>query len=488
MRVFTASLGTETNSFSPLPTGMQAFREMFLWHAGEHPDDGPQVTTAPLWVARQRQRTHGWTVYEGLCAYATPAGPVTRPVYEALRDELLADFARSLPVDAVLLGLHGAMMADGYDDAEADILARVRAMTGPDTVIGAAIDLHANLSARMVELSDVIVAYKEYPHVDFIARAEELADIVAATVEGRVRPVQALADCAMIAPLFTTQPDIAAFVDRLRAVERQPGVLSVSFNHGFPFSDSADMGARMLVVTDGDPALAQRLAAELAREAFALRESGRRNRSTIEEAMASLPPSGAKPVIWADIADNSGAGAPNDSTFILRALIDAGVADVALGPLWDPGAVRIAFDARVGARLPLRIGGKTGPVSGAPLDLDVEILALGRALTQHYGDSVVPLGDCAAVRAEGIDIILSSARMQAYHPELFTQMGVELASRRLIVVKSGQHFHAAFAPLTDRIVYVSAPGTLAPVNRLPFRRVARPKWPFDPAELCRPGA
>ncbi|QNA85515.1 M81 family metallopeptidase [Sphingomonas sp. So64.6b] len=486
MRVFTASLGTETNSFSPLPTGIQAFRDMFLWHAGEHPDDGPQITTAPLWVARQRARSHGWQVSEGLCAYATPAGPVTRPVYEALRDELLDDLKRALPVDAVLLGLHGAMIAEGYEDAEADLLKRLRAITGPTVVVGAAIDLHANLSEAMVALTDVIIAYKEYPHVDFVARAEELADIVAATVAGRIRPVQALADCAMITPLFTTQPEVAAFVERLRAVERSPAVLSVSFNHGFPFSDSPDMGARMLVVTDGDAALAQRLADALALEAFALRGSASRQRSTIAEALAALPPGGYKPVIWADIADNSGAGAPNDSTFILRALLDAKVADVALGPIWDPVAAAIAFDAGLGARLNLRVGGKIGPVSGDPLDLTVEVVALHRSMTQHYGQSVVPLGDCAAIRANGIDIVLSSTRIQAYHPELFTQLNVDLASKRLIVVKSGQHFHAAFAPLASTIVYVSAPGTLVPVQSLPFMRAARPKWPFDPPEVCRP--
>jgi microcystin degradation protein MlrC len=465
---------------------MQAFRDMFLWHAGEHPDSGPQVTTAPLWVARQRARSHGWQVAEGLCAYATPAGPVTRPVYEALRDELLDDLRRALPVQAVLLGLHGAMMAEGYEDAEADLLERVRKIVGADVVIGAAIDLHANLSPAMVALTDVMISYKEYPHIDFIERAEELADIVEATVTGKVRPVQALADCAMITPLFTTDPAPAAFVERLRAVERLPDVLSVSFNHGFPFSDSPDMGARMLVVTDGDETLAKRLANELAGEAFALRDGGSRQRSTIDEALASLPPQSEKPVIWADIADNSGAGAPNDSTFILRALLAANVADATLGPIWDPVAVGIAFDAGIGARLPMRIGGKTGPVSGDPLDLDIEVIGLERSMTQHYGRSVVPMGDCAAIRANGVDIVLSSSRIQAYHPEIFTQFGIDPARKRLIVVKSGQHFHAAFSPLASTIVYVSAPGTLAPVQRLEFSRITRPKWPFDPADACHP--
>src|SRR6185369_4062539 len=163
MRVFTATLGTETNTFSPIPTGMDAFRKTFLTKAGQHPDQ-PSLFSGPLWAARQRAKENNWQVSEGLCAFAVPGGITTRETYESLRDELLDDLKKSMPVDMVVIGLHGAMVADGYDDCEGDLLGRIREMVGPDVVIGAELDPHCQLSERMVQTADILAAFKEYPH------------------------------------------------------------------------------------------------------------------------------------------------------------------------------------------------------------------------------------------------------------------------------------------------------------------------------------
>src|SRR5246127_1818790 len=204
MRVFTASLATETNTFGPIPTGAAAFEARGYFPAGKHPE-ALSFFAAPLWVARQVAAEQGWTLIEGLVAGAQPGGITTRAVYESLRDELLDDLRRALPVDMVLLGLHGAMVADGYDDCEGDMLQRVRQIVGPDVVVGAELDPHNHLTPAMVDNADVMVSFKEYPHTDVLERGLELVDICAAAVEGKVKPVHAMVDCDIIVTVHTSR-------------------------------------------------------------------------------------------------------------------------------------------------------------------------------------------------------------------------------------------------------------------------------------------
>jgi microcystin degradation protein MlrC len=201
-------------------------------------------------------------------------------------------------------------------------------------------------------------------------------------------------------------------------------------------------------------------------------------------------------VVLADSADNPGGGAAGDSTFVLRRLVERGIAGAALGPLWDPQAVRIAFDAGVGARLPLRIGGKVGPLSGAPLDAECTVLALQPDMQMSaLAGTTQPLGDCALVQVgggagvQGVQVVLISRRSQAMGTDLFTQLGVDLAARRIVVVKSSQHFRAAFAPLAVQVLYCAAPGAVtADLRALPYRHIQRPKWPMDGADGEAAGA
>lgn len=323
---------------------------------------------APMFIARERARSEGWTVFEGLYAEAQPAGLVTREAYESLRDELLSDLKRVLPIDVVLLGLHGAMVADGYDDCEGDLIARVRELVGPKAIIGAELDPHAHLSKEMVESATLLIAYKEYPHTDIKERAVELVDLCAQAFAGKIHPVAAVVDTKMVVPIHTSRDPGRSFVDKLSAMEGKNGVLSLSAIQGFATGDVPSMGTKVLVYTDGDKAAAQTLAKELAAELISLRDKLRVNYLSVDEALDKALEGGPTPAILADRADNPGSGAAGDSTFILRRLLERKISDVAIGPLWDPIAIQMAFGAGVGARMPLRIGGKISPMSGDPVD------------------------------------------------------------------------------------------------------------------------
>lgn len=484
MRVFSATLATETNTFAPMPTGLAGFRERGYWKAGTHPDH-MSFFAGPLWAARLRGKALGWTLIEGMVAGAQPSGTTTRAAYEALRDELLADLRAAGPVDIVLLGLHGAMVADGYDDCEGDLLQRVRAIVGPQVVVGAELDPHHHLSAAMVNHADLLVAFKEYPHTDILERALELVDLCVAKHEGRIAPVASVVDCDMIVTMHTSREPARGFVDRIMALEGKDGILSISVAHGFAWGDVPDMGTKLLVYSDANvdagaargAALARRLADELIamREALAVPYPG--IDASLDEALAA----GGGPVVLADGADNPGGGAAGDATFVLKRLLERGITDACLGPLWDPIAARIAFEAGVGARLNLRIGGKIGPLSGDPLDLAVTVQALRPDMFMTgLSNTPTALGDCALVESDGVQIVLISVRNQALGTDLFTKLGVDLGAKKIIVVKSSQHFYASFSKVAKKVIYVGAPGAVTvDLKTLPYRKIQRPKWPID---------
>ncbi|MGU9991011.1 M81 family peptidase [Bordetella avium] len=479
MRVFSAGLGTETNTFAPMPTSLSSFRDRDYYPAGTHPDS-VTFAGAPLYIARLRGRAAGWDLAEGLVTSAQPGGATTREAYETLRDELLADLRAAMPVDMVLLGLHGAMVADGYDDCEGDLLARVREIVGPDVVVGAELDPHAHLTPLMVEKATLLVAFKEYPHTDIRERAEELVDLCALAQAGRIRPVAAMVDCEMIVPMHTSRDPARGFVSRMQALEGKNGVLSISAIQGFATGDVPEMGSKMLVYTDGDAAAAQALARGLADELIAMRDALMVPYRSIDQALDEALAFDGAPVVLADRPDNPGSGAPGDSTFVLRRVLERGIGNVAMGPLWDPVAVRIAFDAGVGTTLMMRLGGKVGPLSGDPVDTRCTVKALhpGLVMTGLSG-APAQMGDCALIETQGVEIVLTSLRNQAINVDLFTQLGCDLNAKRLVIVKSAQHFCASFSQLARHVIYVGGPGVATPDwKTLSYSKIRLPKWPL----------
>lgn len=430
----------------------------------------PTLDLSVDWGERARQR--GDEFIFSLNAWAQPGGPTVRSAYEGFRDEIIRDLESALPIDAVLLNLHGAMIADGYEDCEQDLICRIREVVGRKVVIGVLLDLHTNLSSEKISAADIVITYKEYPHVDVSDRANEVFDLAIATALGNVRPTMSLSDCRMIGMYPTSEQPLRGFVDSLSIAERRAGVLSVSFAHGFQFADVAHVGAKILVVTDSDPDLARQVARDLGMKAHAIRaDIGFDSLSLpIEVALPKALASTNTPVVVADQSDNPGAGAPGDSTFALRWLLEHAVADAAIAILHDPEVVKIARKTGVGSRLQVRLGGKTGPSSGDPLDIDVTVRSIREEYLHVFPQRSGPhaqyaVGDVVALSHRGIDIVVGSKRCQCFDPGIFTDLGIDATRKRLLLVKSTQHFHGAFAPMAGEIIYMSAPGAVPPDPR-----------------------
>ena len=445
-------------------------------------------------------------------------------MYEAFRDTIVAEVTAALPLDAVVMGLHGASIAHGYDDVEGDLLARIRAVVGPAVVVAAHIDPHSHLTEQRVAACDIIVAYKEFPHVDQAERAEEVVALTLRAARGEIRPTMAKFDCRMIEVYPTSQQPMRGFADRLMAAEYHsersalselpsdhpgggdPAVLSLSCIHGFMAADVPEMGSQMLAVVDADQAKAAALAKKFGLELFGLRGQTRPTFLTIDQAIdAAL--AGPKPAVIADVWDNAGGGAAGDSTFILRRLIERGVGGAALAGLWDPMAVQLCAQAGAGSSLQLRFGGKTAVTSGLPIDAEVAVLAVRDGPTQPFSGADISLGQTAALAvplageagAAGgtVEVVLWTERTQTFHPAAFTNAGVDLTNKSILVVKSTNHFYGGFAKVAGRspdgqsaIYYVDTGLThLSPYPSDPtktnYKKLSRSIWPIvdDPHNI-----
>lgn len=471
-RLFIAALVTETNSFAPFPTGRSEFEENGITRDGSTADPA-----GPLAVFRRMGEAEGLEVIESISTFAQPGGRTVGQVYHDLRDAILADCSAAGPVQMVLLQLHGAMMAEGEDDCEGDLLARVRQML-PDAVIGAVLDCHCHLTQAMVRAADCLIAVKEYPHIDFAERAAELFTICNASRQGEVRPVPALVDAGMIGIYPTFAGPMRALVDGLAVIEQRPGILSATIAHGFPWGDTADTGTRVLVYADDDAEAAAATAREIAASLIGARESLRPDYPDIATALdraAALD----GPVVLADHADNPGGGAPGDSTFFLAAVLERRLRNVAIASFYDPAVVRIATDAGVGARIAVRLGGKTGPTSGDPIDLEVDVMAITSNLTQTAIDVPYSMGPAVYLRYAGVDIVVCAKRAGVFATSIFEDLGIRIAERQIVIVKSSSHHEAAYNPIARHSWKVATPGALdLDFTRLTYQRRARDFYPL----------
>lgn len=484
-RIFTAALATETNTFSPIVIDRRAFEDSLYAAPGQHPVT-PTLCTAPIPVGRRVCAEKGWTLIEGTAAWADPAGLVARGAYEGLRDEILGQLEAALPVDAVVLGLHGAMVAQGYIDPEGDLLTRVRAIVGPDVLVCAELDPHSHLTAKRVEAADFFVVFKEFPHTDFVDRAEDLWRIAVDTLEGRVHPVMSVHDCRMIDVFPTSRQPMRGFVDRMMAIERDdPKVLSLSAIHGFMAGDVPEMGTKMIAVTDGDAAYGMGMAGRLGQELYANRGKHMMPQIDEGEAVARAMAATKGPVVIADMWDNPGGGTAGDATVVLKELIARGASGVAIGTIWDPVAVQLCFAAGEGAEMLLRFGAKSAPLTGEPADALVRVVKLSADAEMRFGESVVPFGPAARIallddrgNERGIEVILNTVRAQSYDPSLFTALGIDPLAQKILVIKSTNHFYAAFQPIASEILYCSAgrPYPNDPATN-PYRLVRKDIWP-----------
>jgi microcystin degradation protein MlrC len=480
VKIFVGGIRTETNTFVSRKTSGADFRAGDISPAiTQNVDPGLHPGYVGIMRAATAARYH---VARGIVAYAVPGGPVEQPVYEALKAELLEDLQRAMPVDMVMLDLHGAMVAEDTIDCEGDILEDVRRIVGFEVIVGALLDPHAVLTRRMLTAADLLHAYKEYPHTDVIERAEELFNVCSGIAEGGRRPVATIANCGLIGGFPTIAQPMAGFVDWMKEAEGRQGIHSVSLIQSFPWCDHPDAGAKLLVYAD-DPHAGYVIAKEGSDKFRALFEAAVIHALEPDEAARIARDNPGRRYLIADVSDNPGGGASGDATHVLRALVDHGVDGIGLGILYDPESLEAAWQLGVGAEASFALGGKQSSFSGAPIVVTGRIAALADddgvgARGAVGGPSSGPL---ALIETDFGSVILGRERRQALSPSFFTAVGADPRKFRCIILKSSAHFRAAFADFDNTILEVGSPTAMnTNLTELPFKCIRRPLWPFDP--------
>lgn len=497
--ILTGTFVHESNTFKKGETSLQDFRNEVL-DLGQVAVDRFGDVNEELAGFLDVGRAAGWQMTHSISAHATPGARVSREAFDYISGQI-CDAARAHlgSLDAILLSLHGSMVPVFCEDGEGELLARLRAIVGPDMLIAVTLDLHAMVTPAMVAQAQILVSYKTYPHVDMRETGRHAALLLDAALREQTRPVTLRAHRPMLDEANAGRgdvPETAALYTRAKAHESEPGILAVSVNAAFAEADILEAGPTVLVSYDQKIASAAVRAREIA-EALAdtiWQQRGSVSNSFLTPAAAAQEArdfdASQGPLVIADYADNPGAGAYGDATALLQALIEAGAEGGGFAPMIDPEAAAILHRHSLGDQVTLAIGGKQDPsFGGGPLQLSGEIIHLSDGLYTGNGPILGGIthsfGPTAVLRVRGIDILVVTLPGQMLDLMQVRSFGIEPSALRFLVVKSMQHFRAAFEPVAGRVIVCDSGALATPQAELrPYTRVRRPVWPLDRAELA----
>jgi len=499
-RVLTGQLMHETNTFAVKPTDVAAFERLFC-HRGEAAIrehlTGTNCETAGYIDAAE---AHGWELVPTVAAFATPAGLVTDVAFDELGGLILDALREMGPFDGIALALHGAMVTESFEDAETELLTRIRAIAGPDVPIATTFDLHANVGPAFAGLCDIVCSYRTYPHVDMRVRARRAGDLLQRAMAGEIRPRLFHARRPLLHGADGGRTDTEPMISLLKTADAimaaDPGVLDISINAGFDQSDIFDAGPNVIVTGDGSDGRFQVIAEALMDEIWATRASVGNSYLTTGRAaeIARSHNWNGRPLVIADYADNPGAGAYGDATNLLASMLKAKLQDACFGPLLDPESAADMHDVGVGARGTFVIGGRTDPrLGGGPLLLTGEVVAVSDGGFVCDGPMWAGMrksfGPTAVLRSGGVDILVVSRIMQITDLQQFLANGIDPRRKRTVALKSMQHFRAAYEPMADRVIVCDSGALASPdLSRLPYTKVRRPIFPLDAADACLPAS
>jgi microcystin degradation protein MlrC len=490
MRIVTGTFAHETNTFSNIPTTMEEFAKQGITHREDIPRRfrGTNTIEAAFLDAAEK---HGfeliWTVY----GTAIPGGPVSQEAYEYFRGHLLEGIQAAGVIDGVLLHLHGAMVTEQVDDGEGYLLEAVRRLVGPDIPIVITLDLHANLTPRIIQNCNALTGYDTYPHVDMYERAFEAAEILVHIIRGEIRPVMSLEQPLLLTPLqtqvTTRETPMKRIIDLVHSLEEDKRVVSIAAFGGFPFADIASAGFSCVAITDGDPDLAVQLAKQVTTTAVAERENWLVHPTPPEEAVRRAMAAERGPVILADIADSGAGGTAGDATVTFKTLLDLGARNAAVCSISDQEAIDICLAAGVGAEVSMLVGGKRDKLHGDPVPVTgtVRLIHAGSFVREGPMNRgvVQTVGRCVVLEIggrDGIELMLTEHRAHPNDLQYFRAFGIEPTQRQILVLKSAAHYRAAFDPIATETIEVDAPGITSPrLERYPYKNIRRPIYPLD---------
>ncbi|MGG7598229.1 M81 family metallopeptidase [Pseudomonas sp. WC1] len=420
---------------------------------------------------------------------ATPSGTISTNAYAAMKQAIVSEIQRVLPIDGVLLALHGAGVAEGVEDIEGDIAQAVRDLVGQNVPIAAVYDLHGNVTIQMQETCDISLPCRLYPHTDFRDRGVEAVELILRMLDDELKPVSVIRRLPMLPYIVATQEGYIPFqVNELcRRLMEQSGVVDCSGFHGFPYADIAAPCPTVICTTNGDEQLAQRCVDKVAEWIWANRETFRPEYPSPEKGVAMALEHAGKPIVINEYADNPGGGTPGDGTHLLRALLDANPppGECCFAAINDAAVVRQAQHAGVGATIRVSLGGKQGELQGSPIEVDAYVKSItdGRFANRPgamFAGVKFDLGAMCRLIIQGIDVIVASRAEQIYDTEPFALHGLDVSGHKIIAIKGANHFRAYFNGMAEQIITVDSVGlSTANITSFPRSRLLGPFWPLQ---------
>ena len=493
-RVALLGFSIECNKFAPVATKAHFVARTYLEGdaiAAEARAPNPRMLAETPGFVAAMDASGPWVPVGIALAMTEPNGPVEHGFFLELLDTIERRLRAALPVDAVYICSHGAALTTEEDDPDGVLFALVRRIVGPDVPIAATLDLHANVSARMVHSLDAFIGYRTNPHLDMRERGAEAAAAIREMLAG-MRPQAAFIRLPIVPPTVTMLTAAGPYAEMINLGQQRmnPEILNVSVMGGFAFADTADNGLAVIVTARHDKHAAEVLAREIAELGWANRARFYPQLTSLDEAVEkalavgrdqSLPA-----LAFADVADNPGGGGRGNTTFLLRAFVEAGVKNSLLGVFYDPPLAAEAHRYGLHYQFDARFNREETTKFSEPWSAPARVVALtdGNCVGRRgiYAGMKLELGPCAALRVGGVTVVVISHRVQCADPIFFEMMGLDIGRARSVVVKSRGHFRGGFDEFfgPDQIVEVDLPGLTSPVlSRFDWQRLPRPVIPLD---------
>lgn len=483
MRIAIAGISHETNTYCRDLTQADAFYQLrgerMLQTRGQQSDVGGAIDAC---------EAAGVEPVPILFVSTQPSGTIAHDAYQAFKQEIVDGLARTPDIDAIVLCLHGAGVAEGVDDIEGDLAISIRQQVGDNIPIAASFDLHGNITQAMADALDGIFACHHYPHVDLHDRAAEAVALTIRMHNEGIKTHTCVVNVPMLMPTTTTYIDPGkSRLARMLDAQRKPGVIDVSWFHGFPYTDVPHVGCYVAVTTEADAELGQKVANTLAAELWNDRETFRARSLSADEAVSAATAAASAadnaPVVIHETSDNCGGGAPGDGTHLLRAMLEAGLENACFGFIVDPQTAAEAHTAGIGATINIELGGRYDELHGTPIVTRAYVKALhdGRIIMQAmFKGAPINLGPMARLVIDGMDVIVASRRNQTFDPEPFLALGVDVMRCKYIALKSSNHFRAGFQDIAAEIITADPPGlTTHHIEVFPRQKCTRALWPLD---------
>jgi microcystin degradation protein MlrC len=488
MKVLIARMNHETNTFSPVPTPLSSFgRGGPQYDADAHRDNDGARTAMAAFMDLARAR--GAQMVTPLSAWANPSGRVHAAAY----DEMCARILAAVPgCEAIFLDLHGAMVAENSDDGEGDLLARVRAVA-PGVPIAVALDLHGNVTPRIVENADVIVSFKTYPHVDMYETGEHAGRLLWRMLDGTFNPVMAWRRLPLMTHTLRSDTGNGAMRDAVQAARdaESQGLAAASVLAGFGLADIPRPCISVIVVADGDRALAEAAATRIAAGIWTQRDGFVYRSEPLQDSLAraaAMAAGAQRPILLLDHGDNCNSGGTCDTTAVLEAALAKGMDGILAGLLCDPQAVAAMIAAGVGARVTLPLGNKRPltdiGIDARPMQASGTVLALtdGEYVISGptYTGMRVGMGRSAVLDLGPARVVVTEQPHEPWDLGVFESVGQDPRAARFLLLKSRMYCRPVFVPISGGLVECDSPGvTTSDYSVFPYAKRVRPLYPIE---------